>query len=128
MATTGYEAFRGAVHAALHGLIEGLADPPPVIKEGAAVQHHLQLPTGEGGAPLRPVCQHPQLCLACVLHKVRDLAAALHKSDGFDCFPTQRDKFNCCPAQCENLNCFFAHREGFSCCPVDSKEHSCCGS
>lgn len=71
MAATGYEPLRGAVHTALHGLVEGLPHPPPVIKEGAAVQHDLQLPTGEGGAPLRPLCQHPQLCLAWILYKVQ---------------------------------------------------------
>ena len=42
----GDQAHRVAVHAALHGLIQRLCHPPPVIKQGSPVHHDLQFPTG----------------------------------------------------------------------------------
>ena len=42
----GDEAHRLTVHAALHGLIQGLCHPSPVIKQGTPVYHDLQFPTG----------------------------------------------------------------------------------
>lgn len=65
----GDQAHRLAVHAPLHGLIQGLSHPPPVIEEGAPVHHDLQLPTGQGPTPLSPVCQYCQLCRLIILQR-----------------------------------------------------------
>jgi len=63
----GNQSHRLAVHAALHGLIQGLRYPSPVIKQGSPVHHDLQFSTGQGGTALGSVCQHCQLCLSTLL-------------------------------------------------------------
>ena len=83
MATTGYEARGEAVNAALHGLIQRLPNPSPVVKQCAPVYHDLQLPTGQRSPTLGSVCQHCQLCLVCILHRAVSKLVMLI-SDGID--------------------------------------------